>query len=127
MDMLVAHSNGLYASRIEMGIVIDDASRCGNVDIAVVLTITKQHDITASSLLPLVQLFRHQSLLFDQQLLLPSHSIPAFLIEQSLPLVLDVDRSSQLLLLLAVALLLGRQVVKAANAIHHDRGQHVNG
>ena len=42
-------------------------------------------------------------------------------------LVLDVDRSSQLLGLLAIALLLGGQIVETANAIHQDRGQHVDG
>ena len=103
---------------IEVGIVII-ASWCGTAEVAVVvLLITQQHDTTTSSL---QQLFRHQPLLFDQQLLLPPHPISTFLIEQSLPFVLDVDRPSKLLLLPAVALLLGREVVEAANAIHQDR------
>jgi len=65
--------------------------------------VTEEHNIASLPIRVTFPLLFRQTLLFGQQLFFATHAISAFLVEQSLPLVLDVDRSTELLLLLTVA------------------------
>jgi len=69
--------------------------------------VTEEHNTASLPILVTFLLLFRQTLLFGQQLLFATHAISAFLVKQSLPLVLDVDRSTELLLLLTVALFFG--------------------
>ena len=88
------------------GCKVDDV--CVRVVLSIVIIahiwhVTEEHNIASLPIRVTFPLLFRQTLLFGQQLFFATHAISAFLVEQSLPLVLDVDRSTELLLLLTVA------------------------